>query len=66
MKTNQCTCCSVISYALCYTCTYPILTKNGVSNLCLYQLQCTLKCMCVLVLRFSHCVAIDTYATTAL
>ena len=39
------TCCDVISHALHNA--YPVATQKGVTDrdLCLYQLQCTCKCM---------------------
>ena len=41
---------NVISHSLSHACTYLVAIKNGVGDLCLYQLQC--KCMCIPVLRF--------------
>ena len=61
VKTNQCTHCDVISCAFCHARSYPVATQKGVDDLCLYQSQCTRKCMCVLVLRFSRHLAIDSY-----
>ena len=42
--------------------TYPVATQKGVADLCLYQLQCMCKCMCIPVLRFSHYVTRDNKA----
>ena len=47
---NQCTYCDVISCALCHVHTYPAATQKGFADLCLYQLQCMCKCMCIPVL----------------
>ena len=62
LETNQYTCCDVISCALRHAHTYPMVTHKGVADLCLYQLQCTCKYMCIPVLRISCYVAIDSYS----
>ena len=33
VETNQCTCCNVISHALCHALTYPAATQNDVDAL---------------------------------
>ena len=48
-ETNQCTCCDVISHAICHACTYPAATQKGVADLCSYQLQCMCKWTCILI-----------------
>ena len=40
-------CCDMISRSLRHACTYPAATQKGVADLCLYQLECTCKCMCI-------------------
>ena len=58
VETNQCTYCDVISRVLNHhALAYPVAAQKGVADLCLYQLQCTCKC----ILRFSRYVAIGTY-----
>ena len=47
VETNQCKCRYVLSHALHYVCTYTAATQQGVADICLYQLQCTSKCMCL-------------------
>ena len=57
-EANQCTCHDVISRALRHA---PAATQIGVADLCLCQLQCTYKCICIMVVRFPCYVVINTY-----
>ena len=58
-----------VSCALRRACTYIAATQQGVADICLYQLQCTCKCICIIlyslpVSTFSYYIAIDMYNKT--
>ena len=59
-KTNQCTHCNMISYALCHACTYSADAQEGVTDVCINYNACV--CIATGIKIFSpHTLAMDSY-----